>query len=213
MDAAFVLYDGFTALDLVGPMEVVNLWPDSDVRFVAADEAPVTADSGLTITPTATFRSLPSPDLVVIPGSSRPLGPLGDEALLAWVRGAAESATWMASVCTGAGVYAAAGLLAGRRATTHWAFRDALASMGVEVVPDRVVFDDPFVSGAGVSSGIDMALELTARVHGEDAARRAQLGIEYDPQPPFDSGSPEKAGPELVQATLEGLAAASAPPQ
>jgi transcriptional regulator GlxA family with amidase domain len=115
----------------------------------------------------------------------------------------------MASVCTGAAVYAAAGLLEGRRATTHWAFRDALAGMGVAVSNDRVVFDEPFVSGAGVSAGVDMALELTARVHGDDAARRIQLAIEYDPQPPFDAGSPEKAGPELVQSTLEGFAAAA----
>ena len=135
------------------------------------------------------------------------MGPLADKRLLEWVRKASGSATWMASVCTGAGVYAAAGVLEGRRATTHWAFRDVLASMGVEVSTERVVFDDPFVSGAGVSAGIDMALALTARVHGDDAARSIQLAIEYDPQPPFDAGSPEKAGPELVQATLERFAA------
>jgi transcriptional regulator GlxA family with amidase domain len=210
MKIAFVLYDKFTALDLVGPYEVLAAWPDAEVHFVAGAQGPVAADAGLVVSATATFASLRDPDVVVVPGSSRPFGPLEDGALLDWVRQAAGSATWMASVCTGAGVYAAAGLLAGRRATTHWAFRDALASMGVEVATDRVVFDEPFVSGAGVSAGIDMALSLTARVHGDELARGIQLGIEYDPQPPCDAGSPEKAGPEIVQATLERFAAALA---
>ena len=209
MDIAFVLYDDFTGLDLVGPYEVIGAWPDARVRFVATTERPVKADGGLVVLPTDTPGSLPNPDLVVIPGSSRPMGPLQDQALLDWVRHAARSATWLASVCTGAGVYAAAGLLKGRRATTHWAFRDVLASMGVEVSAERVVVDAPFISGAGVSAGIDMALTLTARVHGEDLARRIQLMIEYDPQPPFDAGSPEKAGPDLVASTLAQFAAAA----
>jgi transcriptional regulator GlxA family with amidase domain len=209
MRVAFVLYDQFTALDLVGPYDVIGAWPDADVHFVATEDGPIRADAGLIVSPTDTPDSLADPDLVLVPGSSKPMGPLADARLLDWVRQASGSATWMASVCTGAGVYAAAGLLEGRRATTHWAFRDALASMGVEVSTDRVVFDDPFVSGAGVSAGIDMALALTARVHGDDAARSLQLAIEYDPQPPFDAGSPEKAGPELVQATLERFAAAA----
>lgn len=207
MKIAFVLYDKFTALDLVGPYEVLANWPDADVHFVATSAGPITADAGLIVTPTASPESIPDPDVVLVPGSSRPLGPLQDEALLAWVRQAAGGATWMASVCTGAMVYAAAGLLAGRRATTHWAARDALAAMGAEVSTDRVVFDDPFVSGAGVSAGIDMALALTARVYGSDAAETVQLAIEYDPQPPFDAGSPEKAGPVVVQRVLDQFAA------
>ncbi|HEY3021281.1 MAG TPA: DJ-1/PfpI family protein [Solirubrobacteraceae bacterium] len=211
MNVAFVLYDGFTALDLIGPYEVIAGWPGAEVRFVAAGPGPIVADAGLAVMPTDTPASLPGPDVVVVPGSSRPFGPASDEALLEWVRQASASAAWMASVCTGAVVYAAAGILKGRRATTHWAFREALASMGVEVSTDRVVFDEPFVSGAGVSAGIDMALRLTARLHGDETAKRIQLITEYDPQPPFDVGSPEKAGPELVQRTLEGLAAAAAP--
>jgi len=211
MEIAFVLYDGFTGLDLIGPYEVIGAWPDARVRFVATRPGPVTADAGLTVVPTDTPASFPGPDVIVIPGSSRPFGPLQDAALLDWVRKAAPSATWLASVCTGAGVYAAAGLLAGRRATTHWAFREALASMGVHVSADRVVVDEPFVSGAGVSSGIDMALALTARVHGPDMARRIQLMIEYDPQPPFDAGSPEKAGLDLVAAALAAFAAGAGP--
>jgi transcriptional regulator GlxA family with amidase domain len=143
--------------------------------------------------PTTTPAGLPDPDVVVIPGSSKPLGPLKDDVLLDWLRSVAPTATWLASACTGSAVYGAAGLLKGRRATTHWAFRDNLAAMGVEVVSDRVVFDDKFVTGAGVSAGIDMALALTARVHGDELAKAIQLGIEYDPQPPFDAGAPQKA--------------------
>ena len=213
MEIAFVLYDAFTGLDLVGPYEVLASWPGARVRFVATAERPVRADNGLVVVPTDTPATLTAPDVVVVPGSSRPFGPLGDQALLDWVRGAARSATWLASVCTGASVYAAAGLLQGRRATTHWAFRDALGSMGVRVSTDRVVVDPPFVSGAGVSAGIDMALTLTARVHGDDVARRIQLGIEYDPQPPFDAGSPEKAGPDVIRATLESFAGAADSPE
>jgi transcriptional regulator GlxA family with amidase domain len=209
MKIAFVLYDRFTAFDLVGPYDVIGNWPDTEVHFVATTEGPITADAGLIVMPTDSPETLPDPDLVMVPGSSLPVGPLGDQALLDWVRRASESATWMASVCSGAGVYAAAGLLQGRRATTHWLFRDVLASMGVEVSTDRVVFDEPFVSGAGVSAGLDMALALTARVHGEDLARGIQLAMEYDPQPPFDCGSPEKAGPDLTRATTERLLAAA----
>jgi len=211
MEIAFVVYDGFTGLDLVGPYEVIAAWPDARVRFLATTRRAVTADAGLTVVPTDTPDSLPAPDLVVVPGSSRPFGPLQDNVLLDWVRQAARSATWLASVCTGSGVYAVAGLLAHRRATTHWAFRDVLASMGADVSTERVVIDEPFVSAAGVSAGIDMALTLTARVHGADLAKRIQLMIEYDPQAPFDAGSPEKAGPELVAAALAQFAEGAGP--
>lgn len=209
MKIAFVLYERFTALDIVGPYEVLAYWPGADVRFVATETGPVRADSGLIVSPTDTPDSLPDPDLVVAGGSSRPLGPLSDDGLLAWVRSASGSATWMASVCTGAAIYAAAGIMGGRRATTHWLFRDALAEMGVEVSDERVVFDEPFVSGAGVSAGVDMALALTERVHGAQAARVVQLAIEYDPQPPFDAGSPEKAGQEVVEEAFGRLATAA----
>ena len=202
---AYVLYPAFTALDLVGPYEVISRWPGAEVHFVAGSLEPVRADAGLVVTPTDTWDTLPDPDVVMIPGSSDPLGPLKDEALLAWVRAAAGSATWLASACTGSAVYGAAGLLAGRRATTHWAFRENLSAMGVEVVPDRVVFDEPFVTGAGVSAGIDMALALTARVHGEELAKGLQLGIEYDPQPPFASGAPEKADASTLRLALRIL--------
>jgi transcriptional regulator GlxA family with amidase domain len=214
MKVACVLYENFTALDLIGPYEVIGGWPDAEMHYLAMSDAPVASDHGLTVTPTDTPATLPAPDVVLIPGSSRPLEPLADQALLEWVRGAAESATWMTSVCTGTSIYAAAGLLAGRRATTHWVFREPLAAMGVgvEVSTDRVVFDGKFVSGAGVSAGIDMALALTARVHGDEIARQIQLAIEYDPQPPFDSGAPEKASPEILAATRAALLEAAGVP-
>lgn len=199
MKIAYVVYPDFTALDLIGPYEVISAWPDVELHWVATTTGPVSSDRGLRVLPTTTPDGLPDPDVVVVPGSSQPLGPLGDEVLLDWVRRVAGRAQWLASACTGAGVYGAAGVLAGRRATTHWGFRENLKAMGVDVVADRVVFDGPFVTGAGVSAGIDMALALTARVHGEELAKAIQLGIEYDPQPPFDEGSPDKASASTLR--------------
>jgi transcriptional regulator GlxA family with amidase domain len=199
MKIAYVLYEDFTALDLIGPYEVISAWPDVELHWVATGDGPIRSDRGLAVLPTARPADLPDPDVVVIPGSSKPLGPLEDEVLLRWVRDVAPGATWLASACTGSGVYGAAGVLTGRRATTHWGFRENLKAMGVEVVADRVVFDGPFVTGAGVSAGIDMALALTARVHGEELAKAIQLAIEYDPQPPFDEGSPDKASASTLR--------------
>jgi transcriptional regulator GlxA family with amidase domain len=211
MKIAFVLYDRFTALDLVGPYEVIARWPGAEVHFVATGPDPVRADAGLVVLPTSTLDSLTAPDLVLVPGSGDPMPVLNDKALLAWVRHVSQHATWMASVCTGASIYAAAGILAGRRAATHWAFRDVLASMGVNVCPGRVVFDEPFVSSAGVSAGIDLALALTARVDGPAMAEAIQLVIEYDPQPPFDAGAPHKASDQVMRAAGKILAAAASP--
>lgn len=205
MKIAYVLYPEFTALDLIGPYEVISLWPDVELHWVATTPGPILTDHGLAVMPTTTPAGLPDPDVVVIPGSSRPLGPLDDEVLLDWVRSVAPRAQWLASACTGAAVYGAAGVLRGRRATTHWGFRENLRAMGVDVVADRVVFDPPFVTGAGVSAGIDMALALTARVHGEQLAKAIQLGIEYDPQPPFDAGAPQKADASTLRLAMRML--------
>ena len=193
MRIAYVVYPDFTGLDLVGPYEVISRWPDADVHFVASSPEPVRADRGLTVIPTDTPDTIPQPDLIVVPGSQNPVPVLSDEVLIAWLRTAAPGCRWTASVCTGAGLYAAAGLLEGKKTTTHWGFRDNLRAMGVEVVEDRVVWQGTHISGAGVSAGIDMALALTDRVHGRELAESLQLLIEYDPQPPFDSGSPDKA--------------------
>jgi transcriptional regulator GlxA family with amidase domain len=194
MKVAFVVYPDFTALDLVGPYEIISRWPKVEVHFVASTPEPVRCDRGLTVIPTDTPASLPDPDLIVVPGSENPLPVLEDERLVAWMRVAAPNCTWTASVCSGAGLYAVAGLLEGKTTTTHWGFRDYLSALGVAVVPDRVVWEGTHISGAGVSAGIDMALALTERVHGREVAEALQLVIEYDPEPPFDSGSPTKAG-------------------
>lgn len=206
MRIALVVYDRCTALDLIGPYEVLARWPGAEVRFVAGSREPVRADAGLTVVPDATFDELPDPDVLVIGGSSAPLAVLEDEALVGWVRTAARTARWTCSVCTGSSVLAAAGLLAGRRATTHWAFRPFLEQQGVDVVAERVVFQDGIVTGAGVAAGIDMALALTARELGEDDARAAQLAIEYDPEPPFAGGSPESADQATMARAGELLA-------
>ena len=199
MKIAFVIYPDFTGLDLVGPYEVMSRWPGADVRFLASSPEPVRADSSLTVLPTDTPDTLPDPDVIMVPGSGNPLPVMDDGVLVEWLRGSAPECEWTASVCTGAGLYAAAGLLDGKQTTTHWGFRDNLKAMGVEVVPDRVVWQGTHISGAGVSAGIDMALSLTERVHGRELAEALQLVIEYDPQPPFDSGSLEKASPETFR--------------
>jgi transcriptional regulator GlxA family with amidase domain len=202
---AYVLYPDFTALDLVGPYEVISRWPDAEVHFVASSPEPVRCDVGLTVIPTDTPETLPDPDLIVVPGSGNPLPVLDDEVLIDWLGAAGPRCQWTASVCTGAGLYAAAGLLEGKKTTTHWAFRDNLRAMGVEVVADRVVWQGNHISGAGVSAGIDMALALTDRVHGRKLAESLQLTIEYDPQPPFDTGSPDTASASTLRLALRLL--------
>ena len=159
MKIAYVLYPDFTALDLVGPYDVISRWPDADVHFLASSPDPVQTDCGLTVVPTETTETLPAPDLIVVPGSGNPLPVLSDKPLIVWLRAAAPSCQWTASVCTGAGLYAAAGLLEGKETTTHWGFRDVVRAYGVEVVDDRVVWQgnhgpDPLrwtVSGLGSS--------------------------------------------------------------
>jgi cyclohexyl-isocyanide hydratase len=205
MRTAFVLYPDFTALDLVGPYEVISRWPEAEVHFLARSLEPVRCDEGLTVIPTDTPATLPDPELIVVPGSGKPVPVMSDQALIDWLRAAAPNCKWTASVCTGAGLYAAAGLLEDKITTTHWGFRDNLRAMGIEVVGDRVVWQGNHVSGAGVSAGIDMALSLTDRVHGRKVAESLQLAIEYDPEPPFDSGSPTKADASTLRLALRVL--------
>jgi transcriptional regulator GlxA family with amidase domain len=194
-----------TALDLVGPLEVIARWPiEKRLHVVAPDAGLKTFDTGL-IFQAASLDAVPRADIVVVPGGSDPYVAMADELSKAWLRAQREHAKWIASVCTGSAVLAAAGLLAGRRATTHWTFREPLAALGVEVVPERVVVDEPFISAAGVSAGIDMALELTLREFGRDTTAAIQLGMEYDPAPPIDAGSPDKAPPEIVHRVRERI--------
>ena len=203
MDIAFVLYPDMTALDLVGPYDVLGHGPDVTPHFVAATPDPVRCDAGLLIAPTTTFADLRRADVIVVPGG-KPYGVLEEGTVAAWLREVHPTATWTTSVCTGSTLLAAAGVLDGKRATTHWAVRDLLASMGVEVSTDRVVRDGSVITGAGVSAGIDMALTLAGILWGDVVAQGLQLAIEYDPEPPYDSGSVEKAAPE-VAALIRGL--------
>jgi transcriptional regulator GlxA family with amidase domain len=197
---AILVFDGLTALDAVGPYEVLSRLPDSELTFVAKEPGTKRTDTGaLGINADLAIAEIPEPDIVVVPGGegNRPL--MSDAQVLDWLRGAHETSTWTTSVCTGALVLAAAGILEGRRATTHWAYIDRLRELGAEPVAERVVEDGKILTGAGVSAGIDMALTLASRVGGEKVAQAIQLGIEYDPAPPFDAGTPEKAPPELVE--------------
>ena len=200
MKFAFLIFDRLTALDAVGPYEVLSRIPGSEVRFVGKQTGPIRTDTGaLGLEVDLALDDFPEPDVLLIPGGdgNRPL--MTDEAVLDWVRAVHEQSKWTTSVCTGSLVLAAAGVLEGKRATSHWAYRHELAPFGAEPVAERVVVDGTVVTAAGVSAGIDMALQLTALEYGEDVARAIQLGIEYDPEPPFDSGSPDKAHPDLVE--------------
>lgn len=208
MDAAFVLYDQMTALDLVGPYEVLAGHPQVAPHFVASRIGTVRCDNGITLYADATFDELPNPDLIVVPGSSHWRTALDNDELISWLAAVHPAATRTISVCTGSTLLAKAGILAGRRATSHWTVRDALAAYGAVVSTDRVVIDGDVITCAGVSAGIDMGLTLAASLWGESTASAIQLALEYDPQPPFDNGSPEKARPEIVAAVRAALSAA-----
>jgi putative intracellular protease/amidase len=200
MKIAILIFDKLTALDAIGPYEVLSRLPEAELSFVAREAGLKRTDTGaLGLSADVALAELTDPDILLVPGGegNRPL--LEDEEVLDWLRAAHETSTWTTSVCTGSLVLGAAGILEGKRATSHWAYRDQLSEYGAQVVAERVVVDGKVVTGAGVSAGIDMALQLTALEFGEDLARGIQLGIEYDPQPPFDSGSPEKADPQLVE--------------
>jgi putative intracellular protease/amidase len=200
MNIAIVLYDRFTALDAIGPYEVLSRLPGASVAFVAAEAGPVRTDNGmLTLLVERSLVQMPEPDIVLVPGGPGEVVQRAGGAVLEWLRQADRTSTWTTSVCTGSLILAAAGLLEGKRATSHWLALDELARLGAQPVAERVVFDGKLVTAAGVSAGIDMALTLAANIAGETVAQAIQLGIEYDPQPPFDAGSPQKAPAEVVE--------------
>jgi putative intracellular protease/amidase len=200
MQIAIALFDRFTALDAIGPYEVLHNLPEAEVVFVAAEAGPVTADSGmLTIQVPKALDEVAQPDVLVVPGGPGTRTMMHDQRLIDWVRTADATSTWTTSVCTGSLVLGAAGLLDGADATTHWACVHLLESTGATYTPERVVVRDKVITAAGVSAGIDMGLTLAGFIAGDQVAEAIQLGIEYDPQPPYDSGSVAKADPEIVE--------------
>jgi transcriptional regulator GlxA family with amidase domain len=211
MQIAFLLYDRFTALDIVGPYDVLSSMPDTVPVFVAEKAGPVRNETGtLGLIADRTLEEVGAPDVVVVPGGFGTRMLLEHDPTLAWLRSVHESSTWTTSVCTGSLLLAAAGLLDGVPATTHWLARDLLASLGATPVPERVVRHGKILTAAGVSSGIDMGLQLVALIHGDEVAQAVQLGIEYDPQPPFDAGSPDSAPRPVVDAVRSEFGAREA---
>lgn len=200
MKTAILIFDGITALDAVGPYEVLRSVPGWEVEFVAQSTGEKRTDSGaLGISADLALAEVTDPDIVLVPGGAgnRPL--LTDEEVLSWLREVDRTSKWTTSVCTGSLVLGAAGLLEGKRATGHWLYLEPLRGYGAEPTGERVVEDGKVITAAGVSSGIDMALHLVGREAGPEVAQAVQLAIEYDPQPPFDAGSPHKAAPEIVE--------------
>jgi transcriptional regulator GlxA family with amidase domain len=200
MKIACLIFDKFTALDIIGPYEVLSRLPGTELVFVAKEAGPKRSDMGvLGVIADQSLDELPDPDVLIVGGGEGNRTMLDDPETLEWLRTADQGTTWTTSVCTGALVLGAAGLLDGKRATTHWAYMDRLRQFGAEPVAERYVFDGKLATAAGVSAGVDMALHLVGRIAGDDVAKAIQLGIEYDPAPPFDSGAPHKASPELVE--------------
>jgi putative intracellular protease/amidase len=201
MDIAILIYPRFTALDAVGPYEVLSRLPGARVTFVAEQAGPQRTDTGrLGLLADATLEELPNPEIVLVSGGPGQSALMEDGPVHAWLRAADATSVWTASVCTGSLILGAAGLLAGKRATSNWQALEELGGLGADVVPERVVFDGKYATSAGVSAGLDMALALAGRIAGEQVAQAIQLGLEYDPQPPFDAGSPEKAPAAIVAA-------------
>jgi transcriptional regulator GlxA family with amidase domain len=199
MEVAILLFEGVTALDAVGPYEVLRSVPGASIRFVAKEPGPQRTDSGaLALSADAGLNDVTAPDVLIVPGGSVEKTQ-ADERVLAWVRQVHEVTKWTTSVCTGSLILGSAGVLDGLDATTHWTAYDKLASLGAKPTAERVVRRGKVITAAGVSSGIDMALRLVQLELGDVASQAIQLGIEYDPQPPFDSGSPTKAPPEVVE--------------
>jgi putative intracellular protease/amidase len=208
MRIAIPLYDRFTALDAVGPYEVLSRLPGASVTWLAHEPGVVRTDNGmLGIEADAAFEDLPDPEIVVVPGGTGTNAFLEDERLVGWIRRAHETSEWTTSVCTGSLLLGAAGVLEGLEATSHWLDIQDLERYGSSPTGKRVVEQRKVITAAGVSSGIDMGLVLAARIAGPEVAQAIQLGIEYDPQPPFDSGSVEKAPKEIIE-LVRGVAAA-----
>lgn len=199
---AFLLFEDVNAQDLSGPYEVLRYLPGSTVSFVGLAAGPVRAEGGLTLVADKRLDEVSEADVVVVPGGSGELALRESRELARWLQAAHARGAYIVSVCTGALLLGAAGLLTGKRATTHWMAKEELAQLGATVVDARYVFDGKIVTAAGVSAGIDMALALLAELHSPALAQGVQLGIEYDPKPPFTAGSPATAPAPLVERVL-----------
>ena len=205
----FVIFPNLTQLDFTGPLQVLSRLPNSQTHIIAKQAQPVPSDCGLGLVPTCTFAEAPQLDLICVPGGGTGVSEaIGDGETVAFVREKAKDAQYVTSVCTGAFILGAAGLLQGKRATTHWAYVDLLPLVGATYEKGRIVRDGNVVTAGGVTSGIDFALSIVAALADEPTARKIQLGIEYDPDPPFDSGSPDQVPPDLKAAVLARSGAA-----
>jgi cyclohexyl-isocyanide hydratase len=201
-NVGFVIFPDLTQLDFTGPLQVLARLPQSATHIVAKSAAPVPSDCGLGLVPTHTFATCPPLDLICVPGGNRGvIAAIGDRETIAFVRTQAQRAKYVTSVCTGAFILGAAGLLKGRRATTHWAYTNLLPLVGATYAKGRIVKDGNVMTAGGVTAGIDFGLSVVAEIAGEAVARTIQLGIEYDPAPPFDSGHPDRA-PAAVKGAL-----------
>jgi transcriptional regulator GlxA family with amidase domain len=208
IEIAIPIFDELTALDAIGPYEVLSRLPGAAVRFAAREPGPKRTDNDmLAVTADVALADVPSPDVIVVPGGIGSRSELREPETLAWLRAAHGRSRWTTSVCTGSLILGAAGILDGLEATTHWLSLERLAEFGARPVRRRVVEQGKVITAAGVSAGIDMALLLAARIAGERVAQAIQLGIEYDPQPPFASGSPDTAPADVVDA-VRGASAA-----
>jgi len=201
-----LLFPDITQLDMTGPYEVFTKCPEVEVRLVWKTLEPVTAGGGMRIMPDTTYAACPQLDLVCVPGGAGMNPLMEDEETLAFLRKQAAGARYVTSACTGALVLGAAGLLKGRRAATHWMSREMLSAFGATPAAERVVVDGNVITGGGVTAGIDFALRVAAEAFGEDLAKTIQLGIEYDPHPPFNAGSPEGAGPAISERARDSAA-------
>ena len=206
LQIGILLFPRVTQLDFTGPLQVFAALPGAKIHLIWKRIEPVPSDSVMMLTPTTTFADCPQLDVICVPGGVGTDDMVNDEEMLAFLRKQAEGAKYVTSVCTGSLVLGAAGLLKGKRATSHWAALEHLKPLGAIPVAEKVVMDGNIITGAGVTSGIDFALAVAALLEGEEAARQIQLQIEYDPSPPFDSGSPKTASPELLATVKARLA-------
>jgi cyclohexyl-isocyanide hydratase len=201
-----LLYPNVTQLDATGPAQVLSRVPGAKLHMIWKTRDPVPTDAGFSIVPTTTFADCPQLDVVCVPGGGGQVEVMVDTEALEFLRKQAATARYVTSVCTGSLILGAAGLLKGYKSACHWAWRDMLKDFGATPVAERVVRDRNRISGGGVTAGIDFGLTVAAELAGEEVAKSIQLVLEYDPQPPFDSGSPEKAGTERVKRIRERLA-------